>query len=149
MKIDNFIKDLMFNNIGLKLIALILAILTWFYVVGELNKVSLIEENAPLSAYYPYKLQSKYLTILPRFDGAAPSGYKIDDKKVEIEPRECFVLGPAGIIERLDYIQTKAINISEYTKSFKTKVGLRPIGGIKLPGEDFVTVSVPVVKKDK
>jgi len=141
------LRSLFVHNLGLKFLALILAALTWFYVVGELNKVTLIEENAPLSAYYPYKLKAKQLPILPLFVGTAPTGHRVDERNIEISPKNCLVLGPSNIIERLDYVQTRPIDISEYTKSFKVKMGLHPVANLKLPEEDFITVIVPIAKK--
>ncbi len=37
IKLENILKVIL-NNFGLKLIALILAILTWLYIFGQLNK---------------------------------------------------------------------------------------------------------------
>lgn len=41
------IKKWFTHNLGFKAIALILAIITWFYVNGELNKAKVYQRHAP------------------------------------------------------------------------------------------------------
>lgn len=142
-------KKLTVHNLGLKLVSLALAILTWFYIIGELGKVKVIEEKSPMELAYSYRLKVKHLPIRPNFQGTTSAGYMVDEEKVDIKPKTHAVWGPGRIVESLEYLQTKPIGVGEYTKSFTVKVGLQPVANLRLPKNDFIVLKVPIVKKEQ
>lgn len=135
-----------FHNIWLKLTALILAVLTWFYVTGEFSKTALVEETQSMA--HPFKIVSKALPIQPVFIGNPPAGYELNMKEVTVEPNTYNILGFSMIIDKVHILKTEAMDISEYTRPFTAKVRIQRIIGIRLPAENFVTVKVKIQKQE-
>ena len=137
------IKKFITNNIGLKLIALFLAVITWLYIVAELNKAS-TEETAALERLLPYRMTAKLLSVQLNIDGKPLEGYRILTDEVTITPSDIMVIGPRSLLHKTSYIKTEPLKISEYTKSFTKDVSLMPLAkGLSIK-EKFVTVSVPI-----
>jgi len=136
------------NNFGLKMIALFLATLAWFYVLGELGKVTIIEDSVPFSPYYPFRMKAKRVDIMPVFEGNPPAGYAFDERHVKMNPKTCMIVGPTKVLEKLENVKTAPIDLTEYTKSFKEKVALQSVPNLRLPEEDFISVSIPITKKE-
>ena len=71
----NFIRKFFIENVGLKIISLVLAFMLWFYVVSELKKGS-EEENQFLNRVFPQQgVAAKKLLIRPIFVGKLKNGY--------------------------------------------------------------------------
>lgn len=115
-----------FNNFIAKLIALALAIATWFYIFDVVNSTSLLqkEEIAP-HVFSRYHFTMKKVLVEPDFYGTAPKGYCVAFDKVKIVPQEIFIFGPESILKNVAEIGTERIDIGEYTRSTKLDVGLR------------------------
>ena len=139
------IKKFILNNIGLKLISLFLAIITWIYIVGELNKAT-PEERAALARLLPYRMTAKYLAVQLNLTGELREGYQVLTDNITVNPSGIMVVGPRGLLDRISFVKTEPIDISEYTKSFSRDVSLLPLAkGLSIK-ERFVTVTVPVQK---
>lgn len=142
----NFIKKFFTENIGLKLIALILAFMLWFYVVSELRKGS-EEENQFLDKVFPrQQVAAKKLSIKPIFVGRLRSGYEIAGNKVVTVPDYCIVVGTKDILEKIKFIYTMPVDLGGASKSFTKSVALNPIAPGIYMEETFVEVTVPVEK---
>lgn len=135
------------SNIGLKLLALVLAIITWAYIVFELHKGTL-EEMAAFHRIIPSAVMtSKALPIKPNLIGEPPSGYAVRYEDILAEPSSCIIVGPRSVLGRLTYVMTQDINVSEYTKTFTKDVSIvSPITGFNVK-DKFVKVTVPIIKK--
>jgi YbbR domain-containing protein len=134
------------NNLGLKILSLVLAITTWFYITWEFTKLKTEEEKAIFSMLH-YEVISKRLPIQLTIVGEAREGYEIITGDISIDPESCVVIGPENIVREIDVARTTPIEISEHTKDINKQIGLAPIAkGIKLQ-DSFVKVHIPIAKK--
>lgn len=136
------------NNLGLKILSLVLAIITWLYVTQVLAKLKSEEEKAIFSMLH-YDVTSKTLPIQLTIVGEVKEGYEIVTDGVTIAPETCVVIGPDNILNEVSFARTMPIDISEHTKDVSKQIALAPIApGIALK-DKFVKVYVPIVKKDQ
>lgn len=139
------IKNVIFNNIGLKALSLVLAVGVWFYIAGELNRLAL-EEGMGLKGGIPYKIAAKTLPIIIDVRGDVVEGYRIDEEKILITPQVCNVIGVKRIIDKINVIKTVPINVSEYTRTVTMRVSLQPpTKGIKIV-DRVVSIVIPIEK---
>lgn len=138
-------KNFIINNVGIKLLALVLAIVTWSYIVLELQKGS-VQEGEALQSIIPYNLVSKNIPIKINLAGEARKGYIILNDKIVTEPSTCVMIGPKVILEKISSVQTEPIDLSGYTRTFTKDVSIiPPLKGFTIK-EKFVSVTVPVLK---
>ncbi len=138
-------KNIFLNNLGLKLLALFLAFITWFYIAVELQKGA-AKEREVLYRMLPYKLTSKKIPIKLNLVGPPLKGYKVIYDKIVMTPSVCVMIGPRSLLDGLPAIYTEPIDISGYTKTFNEDVALvSPVKGIAMK-ERFVSVTIPVAK---
>jgi len=138
------IKKMLLNNLGLKILALVLALVTWFYI-GEITEDGTdktIIQRFLSSSYFV----SKKLFIQPNFSGEVPSGYKLLQDDIKIDPEYIVVLGPAKILSKKNFIYTKPIDLNEYTKTRTLDVELENISHAISVQKTDVNVFIPVKK---
>ena len=133
------------NNMGLKLISLVLAIIAWVYIVGELNKAT-PEERAALERLLPYRMAAKFLPIQVNFTGKAKAGYEIVTDGVTINPDGIVVIGPRSLLDKTSFIKTEPVDVSDHMKSFSKDVSLIPMAKGLSVKEKLVTIDVPIKK---
>ncbi|MBL7072026.1 MAG: YbbR-like domain-containing protein [Candidatus Omnitrophica bacterium] len=137
---------LVINNLGLKILSLILAIGTWFYINMELTNVKIEEEKAIFSMLH-YDVVSKKLPIQLTIVGKVRSGYKVDTEGITIDPEICAVIGPKNMLENVEIARTIPVDISEYTQNITKDLALAPIAkGMELKNY-FVKVFIPILKE--
>lgn len=140
----SFIRNFFTKNIGLKFMALILALALWFYVVSELKKGS-YEERQFISRMMPQEgMVAKKLSIMPIFIGHPRSGFTVNTKKSVVVPEYCIVVGSKDLLEKVRFIYTMPIEVSGVYKSFTKEVSLNPIAPGVYMGETLVEVTIPV-----
>lgn len=138
-------KSIILNNLGLKLLALFLAVVTWFYIVVELQKGT-PEEREVLQRILPYRMVSKQIPIKLNLIGEPQKGYMVEYDKIVIEPSTCVMIGPGSFLNRLSAVNTQSIDISEYTKTFTKDISIiSPTKGVTMK-EKFVSVTIPIIK---
>ncbi|MFA4981337.1 MAG: YbbR-like domain-containing protein [Candidatus Omnitrophota bacterium] len=146
MRIPEFIKSFFTKNIGLKVTALLLTLVLWFYVVGELNKGS-EEEKHFLNKILPSgDVAAKQLSIQPVFIGKPRPGYAIDISSVMVEPDYCIVIGTKELLGKIRVAYTMPIDIAGASRSLIRPVALSPIAPGVYMEETFVQVTVPIEK---
>ena len=138
------------NNFMAKVIALILAISTWFYVYDLIKNDSYIQKKQTAEdVIAQYKFIVKEVPVRPVFVGKTPEGYVVSFDKVKVLPEEISVFGPKEIVEGLDYLNTEKINLDEYTRSVRLRLGLKSnIRFLKMK-DKVVDVYLPVVSTKK
>lgn len=136
---------MVFRNFWFKMLALLLAILTWFYVVGEVKKGNDTDSQGYYSSF-AYKLGSRKIPVKPIFVNSPAKGYRIAEERTEIIPSEVMVIGPRQFLDKVENVTTKPIDVGENTKTFSVVTGLAPIGRLILPDDSSVTVKVFVEK---
>ena len=138
------IKNLFTKNIGLKIIALILALALWFYIVNELNKGT-EEEKQLLRRMLPSEgMAAKKLMIRPIFVGRIRSGYEMVKDKILIVPEYCIVVGTKDLLEKIRYIYTMPIDVAGSYKTLTRSIALNPIAPGVYMEETLVQVTVPI-----
>lgn len=141
------VKKFFTQNLGLKLGALILALIFWFYIVDELNKGS-EEERQFLKRVLPAGgVVAKKLTIKPIFVGRPRKGYIIDDKNIVIIPEYCIVVGTKELLGKIRFAYTTPVDIDGAHRTFTKSVALNPIAPGIFTEETLVQVTVSVEKE--
>lgn len=136
-----------FYNFWAKIVTLILAIATWFYVFDMVNQDYTFEQTLFRPAAEP-EFTLKKIVVEPSFTGAPPRGYRARLDEVRVDPQHVHVLAPVTMIRRIDAIRTERIDLRKVTKSTKFSVGLTTdLDMLTLP-EEKVEVYVPVSRVD-
>ena len=136
------------NNFALKLIALILSLVTWFYVFNKLEPEH--KPELPKAKLFPTygKLLSRKLYIKAIFFGDLPERYELDVDKVKLDPSYFIVAGPNDVLKGISKLETEPIDISKYKKTTIFEANIAPLA----PGIDTesmtVTVSIRIYKKE-
>ena len=142
----DFTKRFFTKHLGLKFMALILALALWFYIVNELNKGN-EEEMRFLNKMLPKEgMVAKKLSIMPILIGKPRSGFTVDTRKALVVPEYCIVAGTKELLGKIRFIYTMPIDINGASKSFSKSVALNPIAPGVFMEETLVQVTVPVEK---
>lgn len=142
------IKKWITHNFWLKVLSLVLAVTTWFYVTWQLKKVKDEEQRAMFSMIH-YDFIPKILPIQVTIAGKAKAGYELVESGITVSPVECAVIGPKNILENVTVAKTAPIDISGYTKDVDRRVSLAPIASGIAVKEEFVKVHIPIAKKEE
>ena len=134
------------NNVLLKTAALILAILTWFYVVNIIEDTT--DKQTILAKILPSysKYITKKLSVEAVFAGTLPDEYKISMADVKIEPDTFLVAGPKYILNKVKKLQTVPIDISKYRKTATCEAQIAPIAQNIDTDKLEVKVIIPIKK---
>ena len=144
-----FLRSLFTENLGLKAIALVLALVLWFYIVNELNKGS-EEEKQFLNTVLPSGgMVAKKLAIKPVFVGTPKWGYMVDQRRAIVVPEYCIVVGSKDMLSKIRFAHTMPIDIRGVSRPFTKSVALSPIAPGVYSEETLVEVTVPVEKADR
>jgi len=140
-------KKWIMNNLSLKILTLILAVGTWFYINNELTKIRIEEEKAIFSMLH-YDVISKKLPIQVTIVGKTLPGYEIKTEGIKVVPNTCVVIGPENVLKTVDIARTVPVDISEYTQDIRKELMLAPIAsGLEL--KDYsVKVEIPIIATD-
>lgn len=132
------------NNMGLKAIALMLALVTWVYV-GEAAKID-GEKTALRRLLSPSDYIAKKLIIKPIFVAGVPVGYEFLANEVKVMPDSIVVVGPSKILSSKEFIYTNPIDLTEHTKTKTIEIGLEDISRSIQFDQTEVQVHLPVRK---
>ena len=126
--------------------ALFLALISWFYIVNELNRGN-EEERQFINRMFPREgMVAKKLSIMPIFIGKPRYGYTVDPKKAVVAPEYCIVVGTKDLLGSIRLVYTMPIDIGDTSKPFIKSVALNPIAPGVYMEETLVQVTVPVEK---
>lgn len=133
----------------MKAVSLVLAVIVWFYIVGELNKGS-VEERQLLQRFLAAEnMAAKKLLIRPLIIGRPRSGYVVQKEKAIIVPEYCIVVGSRDMLANTRFIYTMPVDVDGATKSFTKSVPLNPIAPGIYMDETLVQVTVPIEKAEQ
>ena len=137
--------NLLKGSAFLKLSALAVAILSWFYIKNEIYNME--SKGATDPSYKLIKLTAKNLPVNVRLESSAPEGYHILEDQVSVNPPQVIVIGPEALLEDAVNAETAIVDVSDSTKSMTKKIPLESVSGIHLTGEPYtVEVTVPIEK---
>ena len=135
----------MLNNFWPKLISLILAVATWFYVFDLINNDAFVQRKETLEdVFSQYKFVTKEVPVKPVFMGRSPEGYRVVFEKVIVKPSNITIFGPKVVVENVDDLKTDKINIGEYTRSVKLELGIHSNAKFLQTQNKVVEVYLPV-----
>lgn len=139
-------REIRIKNFWLKLLALVLAVIVWFYIVDELKK-SAQKQTEVYKKILPFKVSAKRVPIKATIIGQLTEGYRIRYRDLVVKPDSFVLVGPENMLRGIYYVVTKPIDISEYTKPVTKRVELEVIGsGIVLEEKFYITVTIPIEK---
>ena len=128
----------------LKLAALVVALITYYYIHNEIYNT---KNNAADPSYKLIKLTAKNLPIKVRLETAPPDGYRIIEDQVTVSPEQVVVIGPEALLENAWNAETSIVDVSESTKPVSKRVPIESVAGIHVVGQPYnVDVSVPIEK---
>ncbi|MEI8344747.1 MAG: CdaR family protein [Candidatus Omnitrophota bacterium] len=129
----------------LKVISLIVAVMTYFYINNEIKMTE--QRNVSDPSYELIKLTAKALKVNVRLETSAPEGYRVIEDKVEVKPPHVTVIGPEALLEKALSAETGIVDIGDSTKTVVRKIPLESVAGIHLTGDPYlVEVIVPIEK---
>lgn len=134
------------NNIWLKVLSLMLAIITWFYVADTLSKNA--EEKNRISSLMHYNLVVKDLPVKPNIQGKVPDGYRIEKNAIKIEPQSSLISLPKELFEYIEFLKTEPIDVSSRTKTFSVNAGLEGLFNLKVHSDKIFKVIIPIQKEE-
>lgn len=146
-----FLRGILLNNIAIKGIALILAVLTWIYVAGQLYKADLAKEKETLSIIKVSgeKQIVKRLPIYVNIEGAPADGFRMALDKIVTKPSYSVVAGPPDAINNLSYITTRPIYLNGASNNIRKAVKLTEVPNCKIGYEGLVTVTIPINRQKR
>jgi|GEM_PF-967717 hypothetical protein len=140
------IKNIFTKHILLKVLSLVLALLSWFYIVSELNKGP-NEELALLKRLSPGEnMVAKKLMIIPVFVGKPAWGNIVRRDQAVMVPDYCVVMGTRNDLGKVKAAYTVPIDLKRASKTFTTQAALSPIAPGVYMEETLVEVTVPIEK---
>jgi hypothetical protein len=129
----------------LKLAALAVAILTYFYIHNEIYNTE--KSNSVDASYKLIKLTAKSLPVKARLETTPPEGYRIVEDGVVSVPSMVTVIAPEALLENTWDAQTSIVDVSENTKTVTRHVPLENVAGVHLVGEPYlIEVTIPIEK---
>lgn len=138
------LRSLFFNNIGLKLLALMLAFITLFYV-SEATKTdsqaTMLQKVFSRSSYI-----LKELYVKPVFVGNPPDGYEFLEGNVKVAPASVLVIGPARFLSDKEFMFTKPINLGKHTKARMLDVELENVSSSVKSQKTKIQIYLPIEK---
>lgn len=139
-------KSWLLKNFWLKSISLVLAIITWLYVVGELSRTP-AEERLPFWIGYAPGNVIKQVQITPIIKGQPAENYILRTDKITIKPDATFIIGPKRIVDKLVSLKTVPIDITGQSKTYNVTVPLESLKGIRFYGAGgIVDITIPIEK---
>ncbi len=128
----------------LKIAALLLAVLSYFYIHKAIESLSKKETDP---SYKLIKLTAKSLPVKVRLATLPPDGYRILTDDVGTTPNRLIVIGPEALLDEASSAETALVDVSESTRNAAKKVPLESVAGIHVTGEPYyVDVTVPIEK---
>ncbi len=132
------------NNFWLKIVALIFAVITWFYVINLIEdttgKKTILAKMLPSYS----RMISKKLFVKAIFVGELPEKYKLIMEKVKIDPPYFIVAGPKFILNKVDRLETAPIDISKYRRTAIYEAQISSMGPNVDTEKLLVKVTIPI-----
>lgn len=136
--------NLLKGSFFLKVIALALSLLTYFYIHEIIDRS---EKKTIDPTYRLFKPTARNLPIRVRLATAPADGYRIVSEKVTANPAKIFAVAPEVMLDSTPGAETALIDVSQSTSTVIKKIPLDNVAGIPLTGEPYmVEVTIPIEK---
>jgi YbbR domain-containing protein len=139
-----FLKELFTENLGMKALALFIALVMWFYIVKALNQGSREDVQLMRQVTMADRMVGKKLEIRPVFIGRPQNGFVIPADKIIVNPGYCIVVGTSETLSKIKFALTVPIDVTGVNKTYARAIPLNPIAPGVYMEETLVEVTVPV-----
>lgn len=139
-----------FHNSFIKIIALILAILTWSYIASQLYVHAPPEQPKDSEAVVNIADEGVVVKRVPvhiNLAGKPDERYRVIINKIKIRPSICVITGPLKEVENISFITTEPILINNATKTIRQKAQLKEIPGCAISKDQEFYVTIPIVRQ--
>jgi hypothetical protein len=136
-------RKILLNNAYLKVIALILAVLLWVYIVYELSGAEGRFGYSLPKLFQSSLMRGKYIPVKATIIGLPSRGYHVNKDKVRIYPSSILAVGAMRAIESTEYLRTEPIDVTGRSETVKVYV---PLEDATFRKEDLIEVIVPIEK---
>ena len=137
--------NLLKGSFFLKFAALVVAVLTYFYIHNEIRGHE--QRNVEDPSYKLIKLTAKTVRVKVRLNPATSTGYRVLESEIVVAPASITVIGPEALFEDAHEAETSMVEVSEYTKTVTKYVPIESVAGIHVVGDPTtVAVTVPIEK---
>lgn len=135
------------HNFWLKIISLVLAAATWFYVFDLVKPVSFTQRQEKAEDVFArYQFTIKEVPVKLVFTGKSPEGYRVEYDKVKVAPSSIAIFGPEEVVENVSELRTEKIDLGEFKRTEKVQLGI--VSDVKMLQfkDKAVEVYIPVEK---
>jgi len=132
--------DSLRTNLLYKLVALILAVITYIYVQNEISSSGKFHNQQFLK-----ELDFKVVPVRVVFKGEPPPGYRILTANVKVKPEKVVVMGKKEDLDKIMEISTQEIDVRKFTHTRTLYVSLKPVENAIIGDKGVIEVEIPVV----
>ncbi len=137
------------KNFWLKLVALALAVIIWFYADVEIKRTP-GDSRSPFWMGYAQENLIKQVRIVPAISGVPAEGYVMARDKMVIKPGAEFIIGPKRLVEKINSLRTVEIDITGQSKTYTLTVPLESIRGVRFYGAAGIAdITIPIEKSQQ
>lgn len=129
------------TNLIYKLVALILAVITYIYVQNELISSGRNFHNKKLLKQLDFKVVPVKVTL----KGEPPPGYQILTANIKIKPEKIIIVGKKDDLDKISEVSTQEIDVRKFTHTQILYVPLKPVENAIVGDKAMVEVEIPVV----
>lgn len=133
--------DSLRTNLLYKLVALILAVITYIYVHNEISSSSGKFHNQQ----FLKELDFKVVPVRVVFKGEPPPGYRILTANVKVKPEKVVVMGKKEDLDKIMEISTQEIDVRKFTHTRTLYISLKPVENAIIGDKGVIEVEIPVV----
>lgn len=135
------------NNLPLKILALVLAVITWKLISNEIRKED-FDDGRVSPKIFPFQesLIQRKLPVKPVFVGTTPEGYEFLKDNVDVNPNYLIVAGQSSILNNIKELLTEPIDLSRIKKTVTSDVSIVPFAPNVDTERLHVEVVVPIKK---
>ncbi len=132
--------DSLRTNLLYKLVALILAVITYIYVQNEISSSGKFHNQQFLK-----ELDFKVVPVRVVFKGEPPPGYRILTANVKVRPEKVVVMGKKEDLDKIMEISTQEIDVRKFTHTRTLYISLKPVENAIIGDKGVIEVEIPVV----
>ncbi len=129
------------TNLIYKLVAFILAVVTYIYVQNELISSGRIFHNKELLK----QLDFKVVPIKVALKGEPPPRYQILTGNIKVKPEKVIIVGKKSDLDKISEISTQEIDVRKFTHTQILYVPLKPVENAIVGDKAMVEIEIPVV----
>ena len=143
------IASIIANNIIIKIVSLMLAVLVWFYIAGHMYKQIPPEERGTsvLVGSEGSSLIVKDIPVYAKIIGDPAENFEVIIDKVAIKPSKTVIAGSTDKVKEISFLMTEPISVEGLSNSLKTKARIKDVPGCWISYMEPVDIYIPIRRK--